>query len=209
MGRVHGEASRRFQIKRRATSERGSAPPLHVGVPPREFDGLPSAGAAPAVRTGTQESEGTDHPLIPARDGGLIGERAIEREIEPRREFLALLGSARVAHVGHAIRVLTEVPSDRFRGFRRKSVLRGRLGCAGCYYRPRMAGTLVTHALEPRLIVRPTSIAPRLAGNVVGRGIDSCSVGYQYHQIRNRRESWRRSSEPRAESPFLASNCQI
>lgn len=34
----------------------------HVRVPPREFDGLPSAGAAPALRTGTQEPEGTDRP---------------------------------------------------------------------------------------------------------------------------------------------------
>lgn len=39
-----------------------SAPPLHVRVPPREFDGLPSAGAAPALWTGTQESKGIDRP---------------------------------------------------------------------------------------------------------------------------------------------------
>ena len=33
----------------RSPRGRDSAPPLHVMVPPREFDGLPSAGAAPAL----------------------------------------------------------------------------------------------------------------------------------------------------------------
>lgn len=33
----------------RGVPARDSAPPLHVRVPPREFDGLPSAGAAPAL----------------------------------------------------------------------------------------------------------------------------------------------------------------
>lgn len=46
----------------RGVLARDSAPPLHVRVPPREFDGLPSAGAAPALWTGTQEPQGTDHP---------------------------------------------------------------------------------------------------------------------------------------------------
>lgn len=36
-----------------------TAPPLHVGVTPRKFDGLPSAGAAPALWTGIQEPEET------------------------------------------------------------------------------------------------------------------------------------------------------
>lgn len=43
----------------RGVPARDSAPPLHVRVPPREFDGLPSAGAAPALWTGTQEPQGT------------------------------------------------------------------------------------------------------------------------------------------------------
>lgn len=46
---------------------RDSAPPLHVMVPPREFDGLPSAGAAPALWTGTQKRRGTDPAFLPAR----------------------------------------------------------------------------------------------------------------------------------------------
>lgn len=53
----------------RLVSARDSAPPLHVRVPPREFDGLPSAGAAPALRTGTQEPEGTDRRCT--EDGAL------------------------------------------------------------------------------------------------------------------------------------------
>ena len=53
---------------------RDSAPPLHVRVPPREFDGLPSAGAAPALWTGTQEPQGTDHPPMNQRKTAPIGE---------------------------------------------------------------------------------------------------------------------------------------
>lgn len=59
----------------RVVPARDSAPPLHVRVPPREFDGLPSAGAAPALWTGTQKPQGTDHPPMNQWKTAPIGER--------------------------------------------------------------------------------------------------------------------------------------
>lgn len=53
-----GEHEVDIRVRARENSNgrtRARATPLRVGVTPREFDGLPSAGAAPALRPGTQE----------------------------------------------------------------------------------------------------------------------------------------------------------